>query len=198
MEEAAKYNIRTTENQYAHLKSANVSNDMPIFGGKVYNNKSDLQSKLNVLRTKLDLVNADIKFLREQKKIEVEELKVLLRIKTTYFNIGKYGKLNYSDLVIRVVCDILKVSEFDIKSPNRKREFVYARGIIWAIWRKNIPSRKLTFMGKVFNRDHSTVIHGLKVQSDLRESDFDFNVKCEMIERLLESYISKQDNYIYE
>jgi len=197
-EESAKYNIRTTENQFAHLKSSNVVNEMPVFGGKNYDNSYQLQKKLNNLRTDIESAKEEIKELKDRKNKEIDILKALLNVKQTHFNLEKYSKLKYSDLVVRVVCDVFRVDKFDLHSKNRKRELVYARGLIWCIWKKNLPLWTVTKMGLLFGRDHATVLHGIGSNRDLRQYDLDFRTKCEMVETLLDSYISKQENYKYQ
>ena len=140
----------------------------------------------------------EVEDLKSQRDDIKRELDTLLQIKSTHFNLEKYSKLKYSDLVVRVVCDVFRVDKFDLQAKNRKRELVYARGLIWCIWKKNLPLWTVTKMGLLFGRDHATVLHGIGSNRDLRQYDLDFRTKCEMVETLLDSYISKQENYKYQ
>ena len=60
---------------------------------------------------------------------------------------------------------IFGVSVDKILSKNRARRIVWIRYILYN-YLKSTGSMTLTEVGKVFNRDHATVIHGLKKHSD--------------------------------
>jgi chromosomal replication initiator protein len=62
--------------------------------------------------------------------------------------------------VIRKVCDVMKVDRYKILTPDRTKELVFARNMCYFIFRRYF-SMTLKEIGQVFERDHTTVIHGI-------------------------------------
>ena len=60
---------------------------------------------------------------------------------------------------------IFEVSQKKIKSNSRERKLVWIRYALYN-YLKTVGSMTLTEIGKVFNRDHATVIHGIKKHND--------------------------------
>jgi chromosomal replication initiation ATPase DnaA len=70
--------------------------------------------------------------------------------------------------VIRKVCDVMKVDRFLILTPKRSKELVFARNMCFFIFRRYF-SMTLKEIGQVFERDHTTVIHGITTfENDLQ------------------------------
>ena len=72
------------------------------------------------------------------------------------------------DRNILAACEIAGISIEDARSPSRKREISYRRFHVMAIlrsWGRSLPQ-----IGRILNRDHSTILHGLR-RWDLIESD---------------------------
>lgn len=63
--------------------------------------------------------------------------------------------------LIQEICRQLNVDEITLKSKSKKREIVIVRQAIFFLLRKN-TTLTLKQIGKVFNRDHTTVIAGIK------------------------------------
>lgn len=61
----------------------------------------------------------------------------------------------------------------DLSVKSRKREITEARFIAFKITKVLCPKASLSSIGKVYNRDHASVIHGLKKFDDLL-GQFDF------------------------
>ena len=55
--------------------------------------------------------------------------------------------------------EFIKVNELD--APNRKRQKVYQRAILYRFLRDR--GYTLEMIGQLFNRDHATVLNGLKI-----------------------------------
>ena len=116
-------------------------------------------------------------------------------------------------ILVGYVTDAEKVTYLDLRGPSRNREFVEARMIIYALARELLAmpvpfarrSRKSTLMrpsyasiGSYFNRDHATVLHGVKQVRALREFDKPFNRKfCLMREDLNWIRITIKDEFMY-
>lgn len=56
--------------------------------------------------------------------------------------------------------------QIDIRSKNREREFVYPRHF-YCFYMNNKYGSTLSFIGKSINRNHATVINGIKNHRDL-------------------------------
>ena len=75
---------------------------------------------------------------------------------------------------IDLLLTIMKMETgLDLKRKTRKREYVDARAITFYIIRTELDL-SLGSIGKIFNKDHATVLHGLKVFSNLIETDKSF------------------------
>ena len=59
------------------------------------------------------------------------------------------------------------IIEFDLSSASRNRSSVYRRAFIYNELRSKEEPMKLEDIGRLFNRDHATVIHGIKTHRDL-------------------------------
>lgn len=63
--------------------------------------------------------------------------------------------------IIKIVSDHFDVSEEEMKSKSRKLEIVEARHYAMTMLRRNTPMSTIK-IGKVFHRDHATVLHAIK------------------------------------
>jgi len=64
------------------------------------------------------------------------------------------------DQVIRTVCEVLQADKRKILTPNRSKNLVFARNMCYFIFRRYF-SMTLKEIGQSFDRDHTTVIHGI-------------------------------------
>jgi chromosomal replication initiator protein len=62
--------------------------------------------------------------------------------------------------VIRTVCEVLKADKRKVLTPNRSKNLVFARNMCYFIFRRYF-SMTLKEIGQSFDRDHTTVIHGI-------------------------------------
>ena len=77
------------------------------------------------------------------------------------------------------------IDELDLKSKCRKRELVYTRYVLYKYLRKY--NMTLNEIGKMFNRDHASVLFGLRQYDELNSNSLyiDFNIiKTDTLERL--------------
>lgn len=96
------------------------------------------------------------------------------RLKTT--RITKKKKKNI-DFILSV---IKAETGLDVLNPTRKREYVDARAIASALLSRNL-NMTLNQIGKVFNKNHATVLHSLKLFDNLYETDARFKEKFHKI-----------------
>src|SRR5512133_1102567 len=66
------------------------------------------------------------------------------------------------ETIIRVVCESLNVDADTLKTRTREAEYVKARRIIWTLVMQFCPL-SLKKAGLLFNRDHASVLCGLKM-----------------------------------
>ncbi len=69
-----------------------------------------------------------------------------------------------------LVCAQFRVSLDEVRSKSRKRAVSFPRQVAMYLCRKH-TEETLSDIGKVFRRDHSTVMHAIKVMSDLSRRD---------------------------
>jgi len=64
------------------------------------------------------------------------------------------------DQVIKTVCEVMKIDRFKLLTPNRSKSLVFGRNMCYFIFRRYF-SMTLKEIAQAFDRDHTTVIHGL-------------------------------------
>lgn len=76
-----------------------------------------------------------------------------------------------NEVIIQFVCKEMNVRYKDALSKDRSRILVLTRNMCYAIL-KNYVGATVTSIGRLFFRDHTTVLHGLRMhQQDLRTND---------------------------
>ena len=81
----------------------------------------------------------------------------------------KYKSANMETVnkVIDKVCKICLVSKHDIFSKSRARDVVRARSILYNLLHESYDV-SISSMSRVFNQDHTTIIHSLRNKEDKR------------------------------
>ena len=64
------------------------------------------------------------------------------------------------DQVIKTVCEVMKIDRYKLLTPNRSKNLVFGRNMCYFIFRRYF-SMTLKEIAQAFDRDHTTVIHGL-------------------------------------
>lgn len=85
------------------------------------------------------------------------------------------------DVITRAVSDYFRLSVNEVKSPSRIRDHSEARCIIYTLIKKGDKNATLKGIGRFFNRDHSTIIHGLETYNDLYVTDKSFRIKADFL-----------------
>lgn len=75
-----------------------------------------------------------------------------------------------SRAISELVSDQFKLSLEELRSKSRKRAIAFPRQVAMYLCRKH-TEETLAEIGKVFNRDHSTVMHAVKVVSTMNRRD---------------------------
>lgn len=85
------------------------------------------------------------------------------------------------EYVIKHVCEYYGIQPEKLKTGNRSKELVDARHVVFYILRRN-TNITLKEAGLLFNRDHTTVIHGLEKLSDLMDTEPNTKAAVEFLE----------------
>ena len=103
--------------------------------------------------------------------------------------LGKMVKKQTEELTIdkiqQIVCDHYNISLDLLQTKTRKREVVQARQLAMFLC-KNFTNKSLAFIGsQIGKKDHATVLYACKAVTDLMETDRNFKMQVEEIQRKL-------------
>jgi len=116
-------------------------------------------------------------------------------VKKKYKNQGEIEKALLQNTYMNYVIYICK-KVFDVKdmySKSRKRNTTEARFAAWYLL-KNILLMSYVKIGYKFNKDHSTVIHGVKEHKNLYEYEVDYKNKFINAKTLLINKMTRDEN----
>lgn len=89
------------------------------------------------------------------------------------------------EYISKVVCDYFNISVDSLQAKTRKREIVQARQLTM-YFSKNMTKYSLASIGaQIGNKDHATVLHACKTVNNLKETDKNFRVYVDDIEKKL-------------
>ena len=94
----------------------------------------------------------------------------------------KYNVDSAFNNLVELGAVFLGVSDYDIVKQNRRQEYVQMRQIIYSILRFEY-GLSLPKIGKLFKRDHSTILHSLKMHKVDLEYDSNYQRKHSYIMR---------------
>ena len=180
------------ELRYKIIKSK--TDELELFYSNQININKEIQEFIsNEIRTSIrELVgalNRIVSFSRIYNKVpSLSEVRVILK-----------DLLNFSEnkvtieFIQTVVCKFFKISKNEMLSPRRSRYLVRPRQA--AIYlSKMLTSKSLPEIGRAFsNRDHTTVIHSVKIIDKLRKEDNELNIN---IDSLKNKILYNQENEI--
>jgi len=85
-----------------------------------------------------------------------------------------YEESNAVRRLLEFACEVFGVNVVDLVSSSRRRVFVTPRQVVFAVLHRDRFIRDIYTLGeigKIFNRDHATVIHGSSQCDDLRATE---------------------------
>lgn len=95
------------------------------------------------------------------------------------------GRIKF-DKLLNLLSKFYAQPKKEILSTCRRRELVVPRQMFCYITKFNMPNVTLKEIGKYLgNRDHSTVIHGIRTAGDLIETDKQFRKEYEKLEEFI-------------
>ncbi len=164
--------------------------------------KPDLDTRSRIIRhkaqqQKLQLADPYVDYLAQHVKGDVR------RIESAIIAIGARAALKQGQIddhliedVVRVlvgtprslttaaICELVsqqfKVSQAELQSRSRKKTIAFPRQVAMYLSRKH-TKETLADIGKVFNRDHSTVMHAIKVVSGLSRRDNSVSAQLDLL-----------------
>ena len=86
--------------------------------------------------------------------------------------------------IINCICEVLNLSYNDIVGKCRKREIVEARQIAIGLILEANPKLTLKKVGRIFKRDHSTIIYARNTYNDLLLTNKIFKSKVKQVKRI--------------
>ena len=103
--------------------------------------------------------------------------------------LGKMVKKSTEELTVdkiqHIVCDHFRISRELLQTKTRKREVVQARQLAM-YFSKNYTKYSLSYIGnQIGKKDHATVLYACKAVTDLMETDRNFKMQVEEIQRKL-------------
>lgn len=88
-----------------------------------------------------------------------------------------------TEQITKVVCEHYKVNPLLLGQPIRWPTVIRARFVAWHLMRDMIPHIRLVDMGRMFNKDHTTVMHGLRSISNDIDTSAALRKEVEQIRR---------------
>ncbi|MEN8190016.1 MAG: chromosomal replication initiator protein DnaA [Thermodesulfobacteriota bacterium] len=85
------------------------------------------------------------------------------------------------DLITEFVSKQFQISVKDMQSKSRKKIITFPRQVAMFLSRKH-TSESLADIGKLFNRDHATVLHSIKVVNDLKRRDTSISAQIDLLD----------------
>ena len=95
-------------------------------------------------------------------------------------SIGGVAQLLTPQMISEFVGSQFKVSMKDMQSRSRKKSLTFARQVAMYLSRKH-TTESLADIGKIFNRDHSTVLHSIKKVTDLTRRDNSVEAQVDLL-----------------
>lgn len=92
--------------------------------------------------------------------------------------------------IIQMSCDYFDYHISFIIGKRRNPQFLFVRYMIMAYLRRNVEGMTLQGVGRLFDRDHSTVIHALKTHDSLYKYDHIYRTKYDNYIRFINIKIS--------
>lgn len=103
----------------------------------------------------------------------------------------RFKEADFHSKIINIVCVHFGILTYQISSVTKKREIVDARHIAMYLIDIYIPKMTLKSNGRLFKRDHTTVISAKKKCNDLIKTDSKFNNNISELRAKIDSYIQR-------
>lgn len=110
--------------------------------------------------------------------------------------LNQINPMHHAMNVLEVVAETLNISVDDIKGRSRYRHIVVARQIFCFLMVKlSSVEMSLNAIGETIEKDHATVLWGVKQATTLSQTDFTYKTKLEHCIDVFTKRFSAQDTY---
>ena len=109
-------------------------------------------------------------FTENELTTEINDLTSKIKTEYVFFHAG-VSSGSKEDFILKKIKEIIEI--YDLKAKNRKREFIYKRFYLFNFLSNSNLKINYTQIGKLFNKDHATVLNGLKQHNDLMQFNDD-------------------------
>ena len=89
------------------------------------------------------------------------------------------------DYIQKIVCSYFNIGVDQLQSRTRKREIVQARQVAMFFSKSLTKSSLATIGSQIGGKDHATVLHACKTVNNLIETDKQFRLQIDEIEKKL-------------
>ena len=168
----------------------------------------DYETKVKIIRTKANQLNADIpnevvSYLAENISANIREIEGAIsslvanatfmnkRITTTLAKevlkvyVSMYQKEITIDQILATICEHMGVDKERLSSSERTREVAIARQLAMYLAKKHTKMPLTNIGAAIGGRNHATVLHSCKTISNLMETEKMFRQQVEQIEKTL-------------
>ena len=83
--------------------------------------------------------------------------------------------------VVALVCRYYRIAPAALLKPDRRQEIVLARQVCWHLIKRLKRTATVLQMGKLFGKDHTTVVHGLQAINNRMERYDDLRAEVEAL-----------------
>jgi chromosomal replication initiator protein len=90
--------------------------------------------------------------------------------------------------VLKAVCDVTNVTPELMIGPRRNQGIARVRHLAMYLVRESCPHASFPMMGRLFRRDHTSIIHGCKRAERRLREDPDYAMLCYAVRARMEQY----------
>lgn len=123
-------------------------------------------------------------YIKSKHEGEIDDFKLAVQLyEVEKFRESFIESLASIEPLIEHVCAVLGVTKSSLVSKKQHRKVAEARQVIWWLLHNKITPNTLTLMtlGKLFKRDHATVIHSISKINDIVTVDGEFRDRLIMM-----------------
>jgi len=174
----------------ADLQIPDFETRMNILRKKIYKDGIDIPEE--VLEYIASHINTNVRELEgalisllAQATLNKKEITLDLAIKMVNKLVKNTRREISIDFITKVVCDYFGMPVDSLQAKTRKREIVQARQIAMFFSKSMTKSSLASIGSQIGGKDHATVLHACKTVSNLKDTDKNFRVYIDEIERKL-------------
>jgi chromosomal replication initiator protein len=179
-----EFRSRMTAGLVASIKAPDISTRLRIVENKAMQHQLCLdEGQIDYLaqhiRGDVRKVESALIAIRARARLAGGEVDLDL-VKEVVTNIIGYNQVLTAAMISDLVGNQFKVSVKDMQSRSRKKAITFPRQVAMYLCRK-FTEESLSEIGRIFNRDHSTVLHSIKVVTTLTARDTSIGAQLDLL-----------------